>query len=96
MTIRVPLDSGQPEFWAIVNTLGQSVLLETLKMAAYYVTHSNSAPKSRRLFVEITEARSCYASVQGSGLNIIIKKFGLDYDPDHLRENFNYYLRRSA
>lgn len=96
MNTRVPSDSGPPEFWAIVNTLGQSVLLETLKMAAYYISHSNGNTRRHDFTVHMSEASSCYAYVQGTGLQILINRFSLAYDADQIRESFNYYIRRSA
>ena len=96
MNTRVPLDSS-PEWWAIVNTLGQSALIETLRMAAYYVTHSNGIQTKSHMFtIEIKEARSCYFYIQGTGLNMLLEKFNLDYDPDRIRESFNYCVRKSA
>ena len=67
----------------MLNTLGMSVLTETLRTA------------SKAQFVEersnTTEAQRCFLFVQGSGLNKLMVKFGLDYDADHLRSGFNYF-----
>lgn len=94
MNTKGPSDSSL-EFWAVVNTLGHAALVETLRMAAYYVSHSNHAFGRRWLF-EIKEAESCYAYVQGSGLEVLMNKFGLNYDVDQIKDTFNYCVRRSA
>lgn len=95
MNTRVPLDSAQPEFWAIINTLGHAALVETLKAAAFYVGHSSQVYHSRSFSLEIREAKSCYFYVQGTGLNMLISRYGLEYDPDAIRNSFNYCVRKS-
>jgi len=38
------------------------------------------------------EARDCFFFVEGTGLKRIIDKFGLLYDPDDLKLEFNNYF----
>jgi len=82
-------------FLAIVNTLGHSVLIETLKMAAFYVSHSNNSPNSRMQNLQIREGKMCYAFVQGTGLDILINRFGMSYNSDYIRDQFNYLVRHT-
>lgn len=94
MNTEAPLDSQIRNLVAYANTLGHSVLIETLKMAAYYLNHSNGTIQTK--VFQFTEAKSCYMFVQGTGLNALINHFGMDYDPETLRDGFNYCVRRSA
>ena len=90
-------DSQISEHYAIVNTLGHAVLVETLRSAAYYVVHSNgSGSKNWHKTTKIKEAAACYAFVQGSSLQILINRFGFDYNADFIRTTFNYCVRHSA
>ena len=88
----------QTEEWiAIINTMGHAVLIETLKSASYYLSHSDMRHcKNRMTTMYIKEARSCYVFVQGTGLDRLIVRLGMDYDPDKLRDGFNYWVRQSV
>lgn len=91
------LDSKISEYVALVNTLGETVLVETLRMAAYYVYHSSGISYYKHgVMIQLNEARKCYAFVQGTGLQTIINHFGLLYDSERLKETFNYCLKKSA
>lgn len=79
---------------AQINTLGHAVLIETLKMAAYYVSHSNNA-NTRNLKTYLSEAKSCYMFVQGSGLELTLNRFGMDYNAGKIKSLFNYLIRQS-
>lgn len=93
-----PLDSQINNHFLLVNSIGCSVLIETIKMAAFYVNHSGSYKPGRFGYfnAKIKEGRECYMFVQGTGLQTIIAQFGLEYDADKLQETFNYCVRRSA
>ena len=83
-------------FIALANTMGHSVLVETMKMAAYYVQHSNGVFKGQAfIHRHMKEAKSCFLFVQGTGLEVIINRFGMSYDSEALKHGFNYYLRHS-
>lgn len=82
---------------ALANTLGHAVLIETFRQAVYYVHHSNgTAFKSRAWKRGITyDARSCFLFIQGTGLNVLLDYYDLNYNPDYLRSSFNYCVRHS-
>lgn len=87
------LDS-ETSWIAVANTMGHAVLLETLRMANYYAHHSNGAASNHKVWrLHFNEAKSCYLFVQGTGLQVILNRFGLAYDPDKIKSLFNYYLR---
>lgn len=73
----------------LLNTLGLSILTETLYSAQFIYTQSG-----RRS--DILEHQACYAFIQGSGLDMLLEQYGLEYDPDGIRNGFNYYLRRAS
>ena len=91
------LSNSEIRFLAIASTIGHSIVLETLKMAAYYLQHSNGttfkSPFWNREFR--SEARSCYFFIQGTGLDILLDQYGMAYNPDQIRSGFNYYIRHS-
>lgn len=87
-------DSSLSNHFAVVTSLGQAVLVETLKAAAYYVTHSNQTRS--KAGIQYREAISCYMFVQGTGLQVLINKFGLDYDAENIQSTFNYCVRKSG
>ena len=78
----------------LANTLGESILVEVFKSAAYFITHSSS-PKSRHYMTQnkISESRQCYFFIQGSGLDQLIEAYALEYDPQTLRNEFNFYVK---
>lgn len=75
-----------------LNTIGEAVLVETLKEAAYYVSHSNGHC-SRRL---LDQTRSSYVFITGTGLDLIIDYYHLGYDPGLLRTQFFWMLGRNT
>ena len=82
---------------AVVNTMRHAVLIETRKMAAYYINHSNvilDCP--RRIKNYINEAKSCYLFVQGTGLQVTMNRFYMNYDSEKIKHLFNYMVRHSA
>lgn len=83
------------QFLLLANTLGQSILVETLKSAAYYVSNSNCHTTERMKIARIREGSSCFVFVQGSGLETLIQRYGMDYDAEKIREGFNYCLRQN-
>jgi len=69
----------------MMNTIGLSILSETIRTASKFpIHHSSSSIKS--------EAAQCYYFVQGTGLDALIIDYDLDYDPEQIRSSFNYYL----
>lgn len=70
----------------IFNTdkLAHTVLKTTLFEAAFVTTHTNGFITGRRRL----ESSEALAFVSGTGLNIMIERWGLAYDADTLRELF--------
>ena len=89
---------SENSFYALASTMGNSVLVETIKMAAYYVGHSNGTHFRSRVWNQQTmkEAKGCYIFIQGTGLQGLIDRFGLAYDAENIVSNFNYCVRHSA
>lgn len=80
----------------LTNTLGQSILIETLKSAFFFITCSNNVPKHFRDRPLFEESKACYFFIQGTGFDELISSYYLDYDPDSIRDGFNYYVRHQA
>lgn len=67
-----------------MGTIGLSILYETLCTASkinYYKQAKGG------------EVKACYMWVQGTGLDVLIESYEMDYDPEKLRNGFNWYLR---
>ena len=94
------LSVSDVSYIAQVNTLGHAVLVETIKMAVYYLNHSNGLANgfnhSKNFRSEINEARSCYMFVQGTGLQVTLNSFDLNYNADRIKYLFNYLVRHST
>ena len=71
----------------MMNTIGLSVLVDTLKDARYYYKHSNNISTRK-----IDEFRSSAVYIQGTGINIIIESYHMNYDPDAIRNGFYTYM----
>lgn len=71
----------------MMNTIGLSILHETLKTASRFNVASSS-------YNIKSEKYQCYAFVQGSGLDQLLVDYHLDYNPSYLRSSFNYYINR--
>lgn len=82
----------------LMNTLGESILVETLKSAAFYITRSGGLASSKRRETKafLKEAGYCYIFVQSTGLDLLIQRYRLDYNPEEIRSSFNYYVRHSS
>mgnify|MGYP001569631521 CR=1 FL=1 len=74
------LDSSQ--LMLLTNTIGLSILIETLKQAGELFL--NVHPRQSIL----RESRSCFAFIQGSGLEMLLQEWNLDYEAKHLRRAF--------
>lgn len=82
----------------IMSSMGEAIIVETMKSAAYFVSRSgnNFKPKHHVTKQFLQESRYCYYFVQGTGLDILINDYQLDLDPEELRNQFNYLVRHSA
>lgn len=87
--------SSEVQFILLANTLGQSILIETFKSAAYYVTNSNCQTSERMKINRIKEGSACFMFVQGTGLDNLIQRYCMDYDAEKLRQGFEYCLRKN-
>lgn len=68
----------------IYTTLGLGAIVSALKDAAMFYTHTNGYfSRSQR-----TLARQALTFIQGTGLEIAIRAYGLDYDAEEIRLNF--------
>ena len=70
----------------VANTIGLSILSETLLTASRIVFESTGKVKK-------SESTLCYLWVQGTGLDNLLLDYRLDYNPDDIRTGFNYYMR---
>ena len=83
-----------------VNTLGLSILTETLKSAAFYMSntlhHVNQCTKfyTSHFNSEMKEGSECLAFIQGTGLELILERYCLDYNPDKLRDKFFHIMKK--
>ena len=82
----------------MANTIGLSILVETLRSAAHFAVSPPSYENNHDWVVRsyYKEGKECYAFVQGTGLETLLVNYNLQYDADKLREGFNYYVRKSA
>jgi len=71
----------------LMNTLGLSILVEVLNNAR---SHAQRIHKKFIKNENYSEKRACFVFVQGTGLNILIDRYGLGYDADEIRTNFFY------
>ena len=85
---------NQNDFLMLANTLGTSILVETIRLAAYYAVHSNSLSHERKTVTKIMEGSACFIFIQGTGLDNLISSYCMDYDSNKIREGFQYCLRR--
>lgn len=82
------LSTNSPDITRLLmtNTIGLSILSETLMTAARIVFESTGKIKK-------SEATLCYLWVQGTGLDKLLVNYELDYDADAIRTGFNYYMK---
>lgn len=73
----------------LANTVGLSILAETFRSAAYFASRSD-------VMVGDYESKECFMFVQGTGLDLLLQYYHLNYDPHVLRGQFNYYLKRRS
>ena len=68
-----------------MNTLGLSILVDALKSSAYFLNGSNGI-KIRRYNYSV--GSSSVAFIQGTGLELMLQTYHMEYDADELRTNF--------
>ena len=77
-----------------LNTIGEAVLIETLKEAAYYWQHTNGHSNGKKM----NEAKESFLFVSGTGLEIIVAYYHLGYHAQTMKDQFLTMLgvRRTA
>ena len=79
-------DTGNSlEALMFMNTLGLSILVDALKSSAFFINGSNGF-KLRRYGCKI--GSSSLAFIQGTGLEIMLNTYHIEYNADELRNNF--------
>jgi len=87
------LNTEQMTQLMMLNTLGLSILVETFKMAAYFMINTNGnghrTYKDMHCLTEIkSESRACFAFIQGTGLEQLINNYYLNLNAEELRKTF--------
>ena len=73
----------------MANTIGLSILSETLHSASFLFVHSNGdIPKKGYLRQEYNDARASMAFIQGTSLEIFLHSYELNYNAEELRRVF--------
>jgi len=81
----------------LTNTIGMSILCETIKTAGYMFIHSGVVSKrSHSSKTMMNESKDCFAFIQGTGLELLMEDYGIGYDADNLRITFynEFHLRK--
>lgn len=91
---------NQIEQILFINTIGLCVLMQNLKSAAYYISHTNAniyAYKRKHEFLyRMQDGSASYAFINGSGLEIMLEQYALDYNAEELRSGFFYAMRKMS
>jgi len=96
------LDSSQVVMLLQVNTLGVSILAESLRSAAFFIKNTNHLVDSNhysRTWVyeyksHMKDGRESLAFINGTGLEIMLDSFYLDFDAEKIRKGFFYIMRK--
>ena len=64
-----------------------SVLRHTFNEAAYLYIHTDGK-MSRESLIKIETSKQALAFIQGTGLEVMLEEYGLDYNADNLRQVF--------
>ena len=68
----------------LMTTLGLAAIMSAFQEASMFYTYTNGYFGHKKMRV----ASEALTFIQGTGLDICIQEYGLDYDPYHLRESF--------
>ena len=82
------LDSTEIMQVVMMHTLGLTILNQVFRAASYATFSANSAVTS--------EPQACYMWIQGTGLDSHLKRFGLEYDAEALRDTFSWVMRHRS
>lgn len=85
------LNSAQLQRLLFINTIGVSIISEALIQAAYLFGSKRQAlwRHNKPGLVKQEQYQEAYLFIQGTGLDIVIENYGLDYNAESLREGFN-------
>ena len=71
------------------STLALSTLVNTILDAAYVLGYRSKKNAEGKINPKLeAKSRQAYAFVSGTGLDLMIKYYQLDYDPEEIREQF--------
>lgn len=76
----------------LVNTIGLSIIVESLSEAYYFLKHNSSTTAKIRNKAE--ECRDAFLFIQGTGLDMVIHQYGCGYDPHEIRTTFFSLAKR--
>jgi len=80
-----------------INTIGLCVLMQNLQSAAYYISHTNANifqyKRKHEFLYRMKDGSASYAFINGSGLDVMLNQYALDYDAEKLRDGFFYAMR---
>ncbi len=87
------LNSAELANYMVMNTIGMSILVETLRYAATYLSHYssngfNGGYRDKRSYVSKKESEECFAFVRGTGLETLLVEYDLGYNADRIRSTF--------
>lgn len=67
--------------------LAREVLTDTIREASYMFIHTNGNLSKAKLAMTET-SKAAYAFLRGTGLEIMLQAYSIDYDPNSLRTAF--------
>lgn len=87
------MNKAQSSMLITLNTIGEAVLVEAFKEAAYYLNHTNGNGLSRTNLEQMSNGEASYAFLKGTGLEMAIEYYHLDYRAYDLRRSFMEMMR---
>ena len=75
--------STNVEYLLTMNQIGIAILSDAFKNVNYYFHHSNNIGRQRLRVVS-----DSLAFIQGTGLELVMEAYHVDYNPDNLRNTF--------
>ena len=76
-------------------TAALTMLCQTLLEASLLFT-STAQPVGKNAFRQNSLSRKAYMFIQGTGLDIVIEAYGIDYNPKELRDSFNKIFKATT
>lgn len=67
--------------------IAKSILQNALVEAAYMFVHTDGR-LSREKLTALEASKQAFVFISGTGLEIMLEEYGLDYDAEKIRENF--------